>query len=37
MQKEIIIKKDFLNLLKGDIVTISTDSDGRIDFIFYPY
>ena len=32
MQEEIIIKKDFLNLLKGDIVTISTDSDGRIYF-----
>lgn len=32
MQKDIIIKKDFLNLLKGDIVTISTDGDGRIYF-----
>jgi len=32
MQEEIIIKKDFLNLLKGDIVTISTDIDGRIYF-----
>lgn len=32
MQEKIIIKKDFLNLLKGDIVTISTDGDGRIYF-----
>ena len=32
MQEEIIIKKDFLNLLKGDIITISTDGDGRIYF-----
>ena len=32
MQEKIIIKKNFLNLLKGDIVTISTDCDGRIYF-----
>ena len=32
MQEEIIIKKDFLNLFKGDIVTISTDGDRRIYF-----
>lgn len=26
------LNKDFLNLLKGDIVSISTDGDGRIYF-----
>lgn len=32
MQEEIIIKKDFLNLLKGDIITITTNSDRKIHF-----
>ena len=33
MQEKIIIKKDFLNLLKGDIITITTDSDRRYIFL----
>ena len=28
----ITIKKDFLNLIKGDVITISTDSDRRVYF-----
>ena len=32
MQEKITIKKDFLNLIKGDIISISTDSDRRIYF-----
>ena len=32
MQEKITIKKDFLNLLKGDIITITTDSDRQIYF-----
>ena len=32
MYEKIIIKKNFLNLIKGDIISISTDSDRRIYF-----
>lgn len=31
-QSNLLIKKDFLNLLKGDEIEVSTDSDGRIYF-----